>query len=133
MRLNDLVASAFNGAAATLSGATVKLKRNAILYGLCAACALAMLVLTVSASLLALEPRVGLIYARLILAGVFALALGAIVLTIWLTGRPLDAAPAAAQMNLHGQAQPAQRGVQFAQVAMIVEAVMLGYSLARKR
>jgi hypothetical protein len=132
MRLNDMVANAFGGVAAKLTGATAKLKRNAILYAVCAVCAVAMLVLAVSASLLALEPYVGVVYARLILAGAFALVLISIILAIWLTGRPAVAAPAA-QMNLHGQSQATQRSAQFAQLAMIVEAVMLGYSLARRR
>jgi hypothetical protein len=130
MRLNDIAASAFGGAAAKLAGATAKLKRNAILCALCAVWAVAMLVLAVSASL-ALEPYVGVVYARLILAGAFAVVLMAIVLAIWLTGQPAAVTPAA-QMNLHGQTQ-AQCSAQFAQLAMIVEAVMLGYSLARRR
>jgi hypothetical protein len=132
MRLNDIAASVFGGAVTKLAGATAKLRRNAILYALCAVCAVATLVLAVSASLLALEPYVGVVYARLILAGAFALVLIAIILVLWLTGPPAAAA-SSAQMNLHGQNQAAQRSAQFAQLAMIVEAVMLGYSLARRR
>ena len=87
MRLNDIVASAFDGAAAKLNGATVKLRRNAILYSLCAFCAVAAVVFAASASVLALEPHVGVVYARLILAGVFAFVVLAIVLALWLASR----------------------------------------------
>ena len=134
MRLNDIVASAFDGASAKLSGATVKLRRNAILYSLCAFCAVGAVVFAASASVLALEPHVGVVYARLILAGVFAFVVLAIAFALWLSSRPVTAA--APQMPLHAQAQAtqtAQRTAQFAQLAMIVEAVLLGYSMARRR
>ncbi len=130
MRLNDIVASAFDGASAKLSGATVKLRRNAILYSLCAFCAVGAVVFAASASVLALEPHVGVVYARLILAGVFAFVVLAIVFALWFSSQPV----AAPQMPLHAQAsQTAQRTAQFAQLAMIVEAVLLGYSMARRR
>ena len=63
-------------------------------------------------------------YARLIPAFVVL----AIVFASWLSNRP--AATAAPQMPLQAQAQTAQRTAQF---AMIVEAVLLGYSMARRR
>jgi hypothetical protein len=134
MGLNDIVASAFSGATAKLNGAATKLRRNAILYTLCAFCAVAAIVFAASASVLALEPHVGMVYARLILAAVFAVVVVAIVLALRLSGRPA-AAPGAqpVQMPLHAQAQTAQRSAQFAQLAMIVEAVLLGYSMARRR
>jgi hypothetical protein len=124
MRLNDMVMAALNGA-------TVKLRRNAILYALCALCAVAAIVFAASASVLALEPHVGVIYARLILAAVFAVVVVAIMLGLWLARQPTTVT--AAQMPLHAQAQAAQRTAQFAQLAMIVEAVLLGYSMARRR
>jgi hypothetical protein len=123
MRLNDIVMAA-------VGGATIKLRRNAILYSLCALCAVAAIVFAASASVLALEPHVGVIYARLILAAVFAVAVVAIMLGLWLSRQP---ATATAQMPFHAQAQAAQRSAQFAQLAMIVEAVLLGYSMARRR
>jgi hypothetical protein len=131
MRLNDIVASAFDGAAAKLNGATVKLRRNAILYSIGALCAVAAVVFAASASVLALEPHVGVVYARLVLAGVFAFAVFAIVFALWLAGR--QSAVPTAPASLHAQAQTAQRSAQFAQLAMIVEAVLLGYSMARRR
>jgi hypothetical protein len=130
MRLNDIVASAFDGAFTKLNGATARLRRNAILYSLCAFCAVAAVVFAASASVLALEPHVGVVYARLILAGAFAIVVLGIVFALWLSSQPAAAAP---QMPLQAQAQTAQRTAQFAQLAMIVEAVLLGYSMARRR
>jgi len=130
MTINDFVAAAFHGASAKLNSLTARLRRNAILYALAALCAVAAIVLAVAASVLALEPHVGPIYALLIPAGVFAAIVGAIVLTIWLSGRPARTIAAQA-VPLH--AQSAQRSAQFAQLAMIVEAVLLGYSMARRR
>ena len=131
MRLNDIVASALHGATAKLHEATAKLRRDAILYSLCALSAVAAIVFAASASVLALEPHVGVVYARLILAGTFALVVVAIMLGLRLASRPASAG--APQMPLHAQTQAAQRSAQFAQLAMIVEAVLLGYSMARRR
>ena len=133
MGLTDIAAAAFSGAAAKVTEATAKLRRSAILYSLCAFCGVAAVIFASSASILALEPHVGDVYARLILAGFFALVVIAILLGLWLAAKPK--APAAAQMPLHAQAQAGatQRPVQFAQLAMIVEAVLLGYSMARRR
>lgn len=120
MRLNDVVGLMLNGA-------VERLRRDAIVYGLCAICAIAAIIMAASASLLALEPHVGAIYARLIVAGAFVLI--ALIAGIWmkLAQRPQQhsAAPV-------GVAQPNPRNQQFAQIAMIVEAVLLGYSLSRK-
>lgn len=132
MRLNDVVASALDGAVAKLGGVTARLRRSAILYTVCAFCTLAAVILAASAALLALEPHVGVVYARLILAGFFASIVLVIVFALWL-GTRQRTAPAVAPASLQAQAQTAQRTAQFAQLAMIVEAVMLGYSLARKR
>jgi hypothetical protein len=127
MRLNDIVASAVSGATSKVTAATSKLIRNAVLYLLGAFCAVAAIILAATACVLALEPHVGSVYARLILAGAFALVVIVIMLTLWSAGRPAKAP--GVQMPLHPQAQTAQ----FAQLAMIVEAVLLGYSMARRR
>lgn len=120
MRLNDVVGMMFNGAAA-------KLRRDALMYGTCAVCGVTALILACSASLLALEPIVGAVYARLIVGGVFVLIALVVVLSVRLS-QPGQRQPVAA-----AQPQAAPRGnQQFAQIAMIVEAVMLGYSLSRK-
>ncbi len=131
MPLNDLVATAFNGAAAKLAATTSRAKRSAILYAICAFCGVCAAIFAASASVLALEPVVGMVYARLILAGAFALIVATILLGLWLASTART--PAAPQPALHAQPQTAQRSAQFAQLAMIVEAVMLGYSMARRR
>ncbi|MEW6450706.1 MAG: hypothetical protein AB1490_08675 [Pseudomonadota bacterium] len=122
MRLNDVVGLMFNGA-------VDRLRRDAIVYGLCTICAIAAIIMAASASLLALEPHVGAVYARLIVAGVFVLI--ALIAVLWtklkLAQRPRRSSAASA-----GLAQSNSRNQQFAQIAMIVEAVLLGYSLSRK-
>ena len=119
MRLNDVVGMMFNGAAA-------RLRRDALMYGTCAVCGVAALILASSASLLALEPIVGAVYARLIVGGVFVLIALIVVASVRLS-QPGARHPVAA-----AQPQAAPRNQQFAQIAMIVEAVMLGYSLSKK-
>ena len=122
MGLTDRAMMAFNGAA-------TRLRRDAIVYGICAFCAVAAIVIAASASILALEPLVGVIYARLIVAGAFVLI--ALLSLLWLRLiRPRQAATATPLFG--ASAEPSQRSAQFAQIAMIVEAVMLGYSLSRR-
>jgi hypothetical protein len=137
MRLNDMVGAALGGAAAKITVVTARLKRDAILYAVCAFCGVVAVIYAASASVLALEPEVGAVYARLILAGAFAFVVAAIMIGMRLA-RP-SAAPAAARMPRHAeahaeaQAEAAQRSAQFAQLAMVIEAAMLGYSMARRR
>lgn len=132
MGLNDIAATAFTGAFAKVNAATAKLRRNAILYSLGAFCAMAAIVLAASASLLALEPHVGVVYALLILAGVFAIVVAAVALALRHARRRHP--PVTQAVPLHARTQDTQRSAaQFAQLAMIVEAVLLGYSMARRR
>ncbi len=63
MRLQDITL-AFQGIGA-------RLRRDAIGYGICAICAIAALILATWASVLALLPVVGAVYAQLIVAGFF--------------------------------------------------------------
>jgi hypothetical protein len=126
MRFNDIVSMAFNGAIA-------KLWRDAIAYGICAFCAIAAIIMAAWASMLALEPHVGVIYARLIMAGIFALVAIASVIAARSAhpARPIVAIDAQAHLEAaHVEAAP--RSAQFAQLAMIVEAVLLGYSLSKR-
>jgi hypothetical protein len=117
----------------TLSGVTARLRRDAIAYGVCALCAVVAVVLAISASVLALEPLVGMVYARLIVAAAFVLiAVGAIV---WLKFANTQPAPRAAVRT-----RPVRTRTETAEMntppqdklAMIVEAVMLGYSMSRR-
>jgi hypothetical protein len=121
MRLMSIFTSA-------LSGVLARIQRDAISYGLCAICGIAAIILVTSASILALEPSVGVVYARLIVAGVYVLIAGVTLLRM----RRGRSAPSGVATPLGARGDSAQRGVQFAQIAMIVEAVMLGYSLSRR-
>ncbi len=120
MRISDIVSMAFDGAAS-------RLRRDAIGYATAAACGVAVAILSASASVLALEPEVGAVYARLIVAGAFVLiAASAVVWVKVANNRRRQPAPSALR------AADTKRGAQFAQIAMIVEAVLLGYSLSRR-
>ena len=104
-------------------------KRSVIAYAICALCGLAILILATSAGVMALIPVVGAVYAQLIVAGVFFAVIA--VTLIWLQrpqhpGKPVQAVPVSATTDT-------QRQAQFAQLAMIIEAVMLGYSMSRRR
>ena len=123
MRLTDIASHALNGVA-------TRVRRDAIGYAICAICGIAVVVLIAGASVLALEPQVGMVCARLIVAGVFVLLMVATL--VWLQRAQSRHRPAATPpLGLRADAA-AQRQVQFAQIAMIVEAVMLGYSLSRR-
>jgi hypothetical protein len=122
MRVQDMVASAFNGA-------TARLQRNAIGYAICAVAGVGAIVLATGASVLALEPHVGEVYARLIVAGVFVLVV--LFTMLWLQ-RARIRRPLIAPLTAAAPAEQVQRHAQFAQLAMIVEAVLLGYALSRR-
>lgn len=73
------------------------------------------------AGILALQVEYGAIYAHLIFAAGYAALAGVALVTLWIMGRK-PAAKAASALS-----QPREM-----QIAMLVEAVMLGYALARK-
>jgi hypothetical protein len=105
-------------------------KRSAIAYAICALCGLAILILATGAGVMALIPVVGAVYAQLIVAGVF---LAVIVVTLLWLQRPARRAEPSRAVPIGATAETAQRQAQFAQVAMIIEALMLGYSMSRRR
>lgn len=122
MGINDLVAMA--------SGFTdklAKLRRDLIAYALCGICAVVAIVMAISASILALEPEVGAVYARLIVAGAFLF----VALVAVLVARRAGHHAAAARPAPFGLGASEPRS-QFAQMAMIVEAVMLGYAMSKR-
>ena len=85
--------------------------------------------------MLALIPPVGSVYAPLIVAGGYLLII--LVTMLWLqiaNGRKSQPATmaGATPFNVSSNAEAAQRQAQFAQVAMIIEALMLGFSLSRR-
>ena len=125
MNLRDAVGLTFRDLGA-------RMRRDAIAYLICVACALSAFTLATWASILALTPLVGAIYALLIVAGVFLLIIAGTML--WLRSAKSQPRASAAPFAMPGQpAEAMQRQMQFAQLAMIVEAVLLGYSMSRKR
>jgi hypothetical protein len=118
MALQDTVTHAVRGFAD-------RLRRDAIAYSVCAICALAALILATCAAVTALIPAVGIIYAQLIVASAFLIVTVAVALWVQRSGRQ--------PVALGATADATQRQAQFAQIAMIIEAVMLGYSLSRRR
>lgn len=126
MQIQQMVATAF-------ADATAKVQRNAIGYAICAIAGLGAIVMATGASVLALEPHVGEIYARLVVAAVFVLVVLSTIL--WLQRGRRIRQPLVAPVAAAAAAAPTeqlQRQAQFAQLAMIVEAVLLGYSLSRR-
>jgi hypothetical protein len=119
----------------TVHGVVGRVRRDAIAYGICAVCAIAILILATWAAVLALIPPVGSVYAPLIVAGGYLLII--LITMLWLqiaNGRKSQPASTASAtpFNVSANAEAAQRQVQFAQVAMIIEALMLGFSLSRR-
>ena len=112
---------------ALISNLTARLLRRAALIILGALFALAALYHFTVAGTVALELHVGVLYARLIIAGLYALAAIVTGTAFWLTraGRANGA-------GALGLMQTPLGDVKFAQLAMIVEAILLGYSLSRK-
>jgi hypothetical protein len=126
MGIQDSVTQAVSHA---VRGFVRKAQRSAIAYSVCAVCGLAVLVLATSAAVMALIPVVGAVYAQLIVASVFLLVIA--ITMIWLQRpalEPVRAVPVGATAEAATRSQ-----AQFAQIAMIIEAVMLGYSMSRKR
>lgn len=123
MGLQESVVSTFYGIGAAV-------RRNAIGYGICAVCAVAVLILGTRAAVLALEPPVGPIYAPLIVAGAFLLVIVGTMVWLQYAASRKPASPAPSLSFLQGDGS--QRQAQFAQIAMIIEAVMIGYQLSRR-
>ena len=105
-----------------------KAQRSAIAYSICALCGLAVLILATGAAVMALIPVVGAVYAQLIVAGVFLLVI--VITMLWLQ-RPAREPGRAVPVS--GAEAATRSQAQFAQIAMIIEAVMLGYSMSRRR
>jgi hypothetical protein len=112
----------------SLKGLAARIRRDVAVYAVCAVCGMVALSLAVWSSVLALVPLVGAVYAPLIVAGFFVLV---ILLSIgWL--QIAKSHRKATTATPFGLSEPTHRQAQFAQVAMIVEAMMLGYALSRR-
>lgn len=117
MRLSDI-------AEATISQVAGRLARRALGFALVGLLAVVMFYYASAAAVIALAIEVGPLYAYLIMAGIYAAA-AAIVLIILYATRT-KAVP------VQEQAANALSSPRNMQIAMLVEALMLGYSLARK-
>jgi len=115
-----------------LHGFVDTIRRNAIGYSICALCGVAVLILATGAAVMALIPLVGAVYAQLIVAAFFLVMIVGTLL--WLQRPARQAARSAERAAPIGaSAEMQQRQIQFAQITMIVEALMLGYSMSRRR
>lgn len=109
-------------AATTMHYLVGRLARRAAVAAIMAVFAVTAIYQITVAGTVALEARLGPLHAHLIIAGIYVtLALIAFV-TLW----TMRAKPAV-KTETHPLTQPVE-----AQIAMLVEAAMLGYSLARK-
>lgn len=99
-----------------------RLLRRALLLCVLALLALIAIYHFTVAGTLALEAQYGMLYARLIIAGIYA-ALAFIAVIVWWATRAK-----AAKAGTPALAAPREM-----QIAMLVEAVMLGYSLAARK
>jgi hypothetical protein len=137
MNLQDTVGNA-------VRGFVQKVRRDAIAYSICAVCGLAVLILATGAAVMALIPVVGAVYAQLIVASIFLLVIAVTMFRLQRPAReparPKIASPKTASHKTAGPnavgaaAETTTRSqTQFAQIAMIIEAVMLGYSMSRRR
>jgi hypothetical protein len=119
MQLNDITSMTFE----TLFG---RLLRRALGAALLAAFAVVALYYASGAGTLALTDKFGLLYAYMIMAAIYAVA-ALIVLTVLLSTRSRKAITAKPEGVAGVLSEPRNM-----QIAMLIEAVMLGYSMARK-
>ena len=98
-----------------------RLRRQAIALAICVAAAIGAIFYAASAGTLALEAQVGSVYARLIIAGAFALlAIGAVVIA---------RLPASRRESVTHRAQTEARAMpKNERLAMIIEAVLMGFN-----
>lgn len=119
MRLTDI-------AEATVSAIITRLLKRAVIIALAGALAIVTLYYASAAGTLALAGSYGLLNAYLIMAGIYA-ALAAIAVIVFYATRPKPVLQA--EQNNAAGLMSSPRNMQ---IAMLVEAVMLGYTLARK-
>jgi hypothetical protein len=124
MRIAEAIVIAFRGARA-------RLRRDAVAYAICIVCAIGALVLATWASVLALSQITSPVHAPLIVAGCYALI--GLATFLWLQRARTRASILPSALTGPSQADaPRQQQPQFAQIAMIIEAVLLGYYLSRR-
>lgn len=112
-------------AASAVGRATASLRRRAIAYAAASTLFVAAILYAAAAALIALESQIGPVGARLVLAA-FCLVAGGAIVTAVRRGTPLK--PLAAPKTESAADRP-----RIPQLAMIVEAVLLGFAAARRR
>lgn len=117
MRLSDI-------AEATISQVAGRLARRALGFALVGLLAVVMFYYASAAAVIALAVEVGPLYAYLIMAGIYAAAAAVVLIILYATRT--KAVP------VQEPAANALSSPRNMQIAMLVEALMLGYSLARK-
>jgi hypothetical protein len=120
MRLTDIAEGAIN----QLLGRYI---RRAMLLALIGALAIVMLYYASAAASLALALQFGPLHAYLFMAAIYATA-AAVAFAVFYATRNRAVARQAAQANATGLLSSPRN----MQIAMLIEAVMLGYTLARK-
>jgi len=118
-----------------VSGKLAAARRSATGYAICVVCAFAILILATTAAVLSLTPVVGAVYALLIVAGIYAVAIAGTLIWLRQPAQPVRAAAAQPAMpaGAAAGAEAMQKQMQMQQLTMIIEAVMLGYSMSRRR
>ncbi len=117
MRLTDV-------AEATLSHLVGRIVRRAIGFAVAGLLAIAMFYYASAAAVIALAIKFGTLYAYLVMAGIYAAATAVVLIVLYATRTKA--------IPVQEQAASALSSPRNMQIAMLVEAVMLGYSLARK-
>jgi hypothetical protein len=117
MRLTEI-------AEATLSHVVGRIARRAIGFASVGLLAIVMFYYASAAGVIALAIKFGTLYAYLIMAGIYAVAAAIVLIVLYATRTKA--------IPVQEQAANALSSPRNMQIAMLVEAVMLGYSLARK-
>jgi hypothetical protein len=104
------------------AGVLQKWKRRAIVYAICAVCALGILIEFVAIGRILLERALGPIGGRLLVAGILLAVICIALLTLWMLERRAHAARAAS-VGAGTENDP--------RVAVIAQAINLGYTVAR--
>lgn len=108
----------------SLDGPISAVRRQAIALAIAAASAVGAVFYVLSAALLALEPLVGAIYARLLVAAAFVIVAGGAVLIPRLFHTPSVVERARTEADSLTRDQ---------KIALIIEAVMMGFSLSSRK
>lgn len=105
------------------AGLLERWKRRAVVYAICAVCALGIAIESIAIGRILLERTFGPIGGRLFVAGILILVMAAALLTLWQLERRSRLAHAAQNAQAAADNDP--------RVALIAQAINLGYTFAR--